>query len=632
MTEYTPDLFPYDPRKTQPDIMASVNDCLKRGKHLIYQASTGSGKTICTLAPVIEYASINDKRVLYLTRTNSQQKQVIHELRDIGGFYGIGMQGRNNTCLLALNDPKLSRGTSDELSKYCSDRKKEVIQQIGQGNDNFSCPYYSGLIQHNEEELYHWARKEVPTVDEFLAVCAEKSICAYELSKILAQDAILVTAPYVYFFNTFIRSRLLEWMGVEMGDLIVVIDEAHNLPDFARELASGELRTVTLERAISESEEFGDPELEGDLTISQLTRLLKDILLDTVDEFIVEEDGLIPPNQVSTELLHTLGINTNQLKAIIKDLKIQGEVVQQRRRDEKKLSRSYIHSLADFLYFWISMDRGEYVKLVNGGANPGLEGFCLDPARVTESLNYCHASIHQSGTLDPIDEYRDSIGLPFDTELKIFPSPFPKENKVTFYVSGLSTQYEALNRDDKMVTDIIKQLKDIISSVERNIIVFFPSYRLMDDIGLPAVERCKEVYVEAQGMSQPDLMGMVNEFKEKGGVLLSVIGGRISEGMDFPGEELEVAIVVGIPYPKPTARQRGLQHYYDLKFGKGWDYTVKAPAVRKLLQATGRLVRSEEDLGAAVILDERAAHFRQYIEDLKLTADVSHSVNSFFIK
>ncbi len=133
-------------------------------------------------------------------------------------------------------------------------------------------------------------------------------------------------------------------------------------------------------------------------------------------------------------------------------------------------------------------------------------------------------------------------------------------------------------------------------------------------------------------MSQPDLMGMVNEFKENGGVLLSVIGGRISEGMDFPGEELEVAIVVGIPYPKPTARQRGLQHYYDLKFGKGWDYTVKAPAVRKLLQATGRLVRSEEDLGAAVILDERAAHFRQYIEDLKLTADVSRSVNDFFIK
>ncbi len=630
MSYQIPKIFPYEPRKAQAEMMTSVEDCLKKGKHLVYQASTGSGKTICTLAPVLEYASINDKRILYLTRTNSQQKQVLNELREIGGFYGLGMQGRNNTCLLAFDDEELLRGTADELSKYCSDRKKEVIEQIGMDKEKFSCPYYAGLVQHGHDDLYIWARDNVPTVDDLLGICKQKGICTYELSKILAKDAILVTAPYVYFFVPFIRQRLLEWMDVDMADLIVVIDEAHNLPDYARELASAELRTVTLERATSESEEFGDPEIGEGLSVSKLARLVKDILLDTVDEFIVEEDGLIPPNQVSTELLHTLGINTNQLKGLIKDLKIQGEVVQQRRRDQKKLPRSYIHSLANFLYFWISMDRGEYVKLVTGGSNPGLEGFCLDPARVTESLNYCHASVHQSGTLEPLEEYRDSIGLPFDTELKIFPPPFPKENKVTFYVSGLTTQYEAMNRDDVMSNEIIAVLKDILHSVERNTIVFFPSYRLLDDVGLSAVEGHKKIYVEAQGMSQPDLMGMVHEFKEQGGVLLSVIGGRISEGMDFPGGELEVAVVVGIPYPKPTARQRGLQHYYDLKFGKGWEYTVKAPAVRKLLQATGRLVRSEKDIGAAVVLDERVVHFRPYIDDLKLTDDASRDVKGFF--
>lgn len=610
--------------------MASIKECLARGKHLLYQGTTGSGKTICTLAPVLEFAAREKKRIVYLTRTNSQQKQVIRELRNIGGFYGIGMQGRNNTCLLALNDEELAKGNADELSKYCSDRKKEVISQIGEGKKNFSCPYYAGLLQCDLDELRDRVKKDVPTVDEFLDICSENGFCAYELSKILARHAVLVTAPYVYFFMPFIRRRLLEWMEVEMGDLIVVVDEAHNLPDYARELASAELRTVTLERATDESDEFGDPRIDEKLSINGLVRSLKTILLDTVDEFIVDEDGLIPPNQVRSELLHTLGVNSNQLGGFIKDMKLQGEIVQQRRRDDKKLPRSYIHAVAEFLSFWMSMDRAEYIKLVNGGANPGLEGYCLDPARITESLNYCYASIHQSGTLEPMDEYKDSIGLPFDTELKKFPSPFPKENKTSFYVRGVTTQYEAINRDKTMISKLRTYLSDIIAKVDRNIIVFFPSYRLLDDIGIPAVDGNCKVYVEAQGMSQPDLMGMVDEFKERGGVLLSVIGGRISEGMDFPGKELEVAVVVGIPYPKPTAKQRGLQHYYDLKFGKGWDYTVKAPAVRKVLQATGRLVRSEDDLGAAVIVDERAVHFKPYLSELRLVEEPSREVNKFF--
>lgn len=630
MAEYIPRSFPYEPRKNQVEIMGAVKDCLERRKHLVYQASTGSGKTICTLAPVLEYAEKEGKRILYLTRTNSQQTQVIRELRNIGGFYGIGLQGRNHTCLLALGNEELEGGSADELSKYCSDRKKEVLSQLGEEKSRYSCDYYAGLLRCDMNVLKGELRRDVPTVDEFVDMCSGRGICAYELSRILARDAILVTAPYVYFFVTFIRRRLLEWMEAEMEDIIVVVDEAHNLPDYARELASAEMRTATLERAADEGMEFNDPNIGEGISMSKIIRLFKAILLDTVDEFVVDEDGLIPPNQVRSELLHSLGLNSNQLETLIKDMKIQGEIVQQRRRDEKKLPRSYINSMADFLSFWMSMDRSDYIKLVNGGANPGLEGFCLDPSRVTESLNYCHSSIHQSGTLEPMDEYLDSIGLPFDTERKNFPSPFPKDNKVNYYVRGVATQYEAINRDRSMIKQLRQYITDITSCVDRNTIIFFPSYRLLDEIGIPSVDRTEKVYVEAQGMSQPDLMAMVSQFKECGGVLMSVIGGRISEGMDFPGKELEVAVLVGIPYPKPTAKQRGLQHYYDMKFGKGWDYTVKAPAVRKILQATGRLVRSEDDLGVAVIVDERAVHFKPYLENLSLVEVPGEEVNRFF--
>jgi DNA excision repair protein ERCC-2 len=107
------------------------------------------------------------------------------------------------------------------------------------------------------------------------------------------------------------------------------------------------------------------------------------------------------------------------------------------------------------------------------------------------------------------------------------------------------------------------------------------------------------------------------------------MGGRISEGMDFPAEQLEIAILVGIPYPKPTARQRGLQNYYDHKFGKGFEYAVQAPAARKMLQAIGRLIRNENDRGVAIILDKRAPRFHRYIREMRESKDLLADIDTF---
>jgi len=99
--------------------------------------------------------------------------------------------------------------------------------------------------------------------------------------------------------------------------------------------------------------------------------------------------------------------------------------------------------------------------------------------------------------------------------------------------------------------------------------------------------------------------------------------------MDFPAEQLEIAVIVGIPYPKPTARQRGLQRYYDLKFRKGWEYTVEAPTARKLLQSIGRLIRTENDRGVAIILDKRAPRFKKFIKELYESKDPLNDIKNF---
>jgi DNA excision repair protein ERCC-2 len=192
--------------------------------------------------------------------------------------------------------------------------------------------------------------------------------------------------------------------------------------------------------------------------------------------------------------------------------------------------------------------------------------------------------------------------------------------------------------DTDMFSGILAKAEAVCRATSRNTAVFFPSHDLLElslSRDLPG-KVGRKVFIEERGLPQQELIETIDLFKEEGrrggdgAVLLSVIGGRVSEGIDFPDRELEVAVLVGIPYPKPTAKQKALQYYYDIKFGKGWDYTVKAPTARRMLQAIGRLIRGEKDRGVAVILDRRAAQFKEYLPGLKETTDPAKEVAEFW--
>ena len=139
----------------------------------------------------------------------------------------------------------------------------------------------------------------------------------------------------------------------------------------------------------------------------------------------------------------------------------------------------------------------------------------------------------------------------------------------------------------------------------------------------------REVYFERRGMPQSELMEQISDFLGKeGSVLFAVTGGRVSEGLDFPGRQLELAVIVGIPFAHPSAKQDALIGYCQNRFGNGWDMAVRVPAVRKMRQAIGRLIRSEGDRGMAVILDRRVASLDGL--DAKLTSDPVAEVRRFF--
>jgi DNA excision repair protein ERCC-2 len=163
---------------------------------------------------------------------------------------------------------------------------------------------------------------------------------------------------------------------------------------------------------------------------------------------------------------------------------------------------------------------------------------------------------------------------------------------------------------------------------------FLPSFDLMEKVlaaGLSA-SLPEGTVIESKRLSMGDLWKSLDGFKRgrRDGALLGVTGGRIAEGVDFPDDELEAVVVVGIPYPRPNARREALRTYVDQATGKGWEYCVDAPAQRQILQALGRLIRSENDRGIAVILDRRAPLFASALPGLEPIGDLASVARSFF--
>ncbi len=623
--------FPYSPRHGQERQVGLVSSACEERAHLVLESGTGTGKTVCALCGALEFCKARGKKLLYVTRTNSQQRQVMLELREIAerlNVFGVAVQGRKHMCPLAGTDKELSQGNPEELSKVCSERKAKVIR-----GDDEACRYYAATVSEDLQTVMRYSREELPTAEEFVAYCVDRGLCPYEICKMHVPAADIVAAPYIMFFDGFIRHALLDWMACTLQDIVLIVDEAHNLPWYARELESEMLGENALRLAEAEVDEFGDPEVAEGVSLRDFLMMTSEVLDSTVEEYLIDEDGIIPQSLLEEELMFRTRQTSLGLTGLLGQINQFGEMVRDHRRMAGRLPRSYVHGTAGFLTFWQKIDEEAYVKLITKYDTKAFEAYCLDASIACRPLAECHASVHMSGTLTPLDEYRDSIGLTRDARLERVPSPFPPENRLVLYSDDVTTKYEDMERDDRMTERIAEHISSIVSSIPSSTIVFYPSYAVMERISSRTRLSIggRRVMFERRDMGQGDFMRVVSDFKSTPGKALmhAIAGGRISEGIDFPGEELEVAVIAGIPYPKPTAKQRAFQHFCELRFGDGWERAVKAPTTRKLLQAIGRLIRSEEDRGVAVILDRRAVQFSQTI-GAKKSSSPSDDIRKFF--
>lgn len=599
--------FPYPFRPCQKAMVAFVRNGVERSCPVVMESGTGTGKTVSALSGAID-GMPDGCKVVFLTRTKSQHRQVAIECRSISRnrpIVSVAFQGRGpSTCPYIANRSELADGTPEELSVLCTGLKRDISPDGG-------CGYYKAICRESEELCLSYIRSCGPDPSEFVDFCTQIGVCPYEMVKRILPHADVVSAAYTVMFDPGVRMRFLEWMGVSEKETVIIVDEAHNLPSFLRESKSYRLTRNSLGLALKEAEASGDPDLGNGTKASNFVKTVITVLDSVIAESVApgDEDGLIPQGHLEELLMEASKSASSGLRSTIRRLGEVGSGIAGARLASGKLPRSHLRALARFMTQWMDTGGdGGYAYIAMGGDNPSLEAFCLDPSDAAVPLRTCRASVCMSGTLKPMLQFCNELGL-HGAEKEEFPSPFNPENLRILCVPDVSSEFEILRPSSEMFDRMTEYIINIANCVKVNTAVFFPSYRVMEMFlsGGLKEKLGRTVFCEEKGMSASELNNLIVGFRTThGSVLISVCGGRISEGIDFPGDEMELAILVGIPYGTPTARQEALRRYESGRFRNSWDIVYRTPAVRKMRQAIGRLIRSEKDRGIAVILDRRA--------------------------
>jgi DNA excision repair protein ERCC-2 len=605
---------------------------------------------------LVEHAESAGHRILYLVRTRAQELQVMRETATIGHrqerpVVALGLEGRSKRCFLLENDPEVKGATAEEHGKLCADRKRTTDRALrGEQplapprefpedgeidlTDLDGCPYYARVVGADVEALTETLRSRPMSPLEFEKLCRGENLCPYELSKRLLPRTTVVVAPYAFFFHPHVRRSLFGWMGCDASAVDLVVDEAHNLPEYLRDLTTVALPEESVRRARDEVAERGDFQLPNGPSATRFFDVVRAAVEELALALVRGDDALLPAGVFEEALQGAVGGTSHRLDTWLGALATWGENLREERRRERRVPRSWVHTVAITLLSWPKLAAPRYAKVVTRLPRPALEAFALDASEAARPILDCHVSVHMSSTLAPLAEYRDALGLDPRSRLLEVPSHFPRENCRFLYDPTVTTEPEELREDPRAIPRLADRVAKVLESLPVKTAVFFPSFELMRQVleaGLQS-QLPPNPFVEYARLPTSDLWRSVEGWKSDphSSVLLGVAGGRLAEGIDRPDEELGAVVLVGIPYPRPTAKRRALEEFLDTGHGRGVEYATRAPAERAIRQAFGRMIRSENDRGLAILLDRRAPSFSAVLPGLEPIHDLARLSREFY--
>ena len=617
-------IFPYtEVRDAQQDMIRECWRDMRAGKTLFAEAPTGIGKTIATLYPAVRcFGEGKCDKIFYLTAKNATRREAFAAVQKLNEaatpIRACVITARESACIC-----EAAKAGGNRLSTYCNP---------------VSCPFAKGYYDKVESVIFDLlsSGKTVFSGLDIRAAAKKWQVCPYELALDLSELCEVVICDYNYLFSPSVYLRRYFTEGIphtEGHRYIFLVDEAHNLPDRARDMYSGSLSLAEILAA-------------QDAMHAWESRIGTDLIFPTEDAGYDEEDKTAPRLK-SGSLDDLIGVLSRMSHTCAESMTVDNDGVRRGvnlDRNQPVVLCETARNLSTLCDRWLRRNQTHPLYPTVDGLATALRGFrtaadyydrrfstfvevegedvrvkltCLDPAGILRPiLQKAEARVLFSATLTPNDYFADILGGDRDSVLVNFESPFPRDHLCVAVCDEVSTRYEDRDSSYRRVMNYIAAT---ISAKRGNYLIYFPSYVYLDRVYALFRKRYPTVRTAVQkpGMTYAEREAFISSFTPDSKELLvgfCVLGGSFSEGVDLPGRCLIGTVIVGVGIPALSNERNIMRDYYDEtrdigegNGGEGYAYAYTYPGMNRVLQAAGRVIRRPEDFGVVVLLDDRYA-------------------------
>ena len=646
--------FPYVYRKGQKELAADVYKSIYHKKKLFLEAPTGTGKTLAVLYPSIKAVGEGlASYIFYLTAKNigaKACKDALELMREKGGLRlkSVHIMGKDRACLNSVT--------------HCNPDE---------------CAFARGHFDRVNQALYELlTTRDAFTREEIESISVRHEVCPYALARDLSEFSDCITCDYNYVFDASVALRHFFGEGKKTGGYLFLVDEAHNLVERARDMYSADMslrqlgHVKTLIRGIDRKLTSYLNALAGQLELleeehelsgrkcivregagdigdgaSRLTGRFLELMQEKRSR---ETDDMRYDDQMGGQMVLTDG-----LPALAEKADVINREGNNNKRKADRFSDEVIEFYFELLHFIDVYDRLDkryriYTEITDSG-DMRLKLLCVDPSHnLAEYLAYGRSAVFFSATLLPVTYYMDLLAGSRDDYTVYASSIFDPSRLGVFIDTAVTSRYA--RRGAEEYRRIAEHIRGITGCRRGNYMIFLPSYSFLENVFKEYSEMIvageEETWPDSavcicqrEKMSDKDREEFLGEFgKERGGVIgFCVMGGLFSEGIDLTGEKLIGAIIVGTGLPQISNEKDILKKYFDDNGRDGFDYAMKIPGMNKVLQAAGRVIRTENDTGVIALLDERfdkPDHRRMYPREwkriIKITEGEYNPVEDFW--
>ena len=613
-------------RSSQSEMIADGVRALTSGGFLLAAAPTGIGKTAAALASALHssfdnHISPDRANIIFMTGRQSQHKIVVDTVRKINNRIPDGFPK------ISLVDIIGREGMCDHVDKMTG-----------------KCDCEDGVVEESRKSRRADLRKKLledpQHVDWTVKYGRARKICPWASARLAAGHADIIVCDYNHVFVENVRESSLPAMGIELENSILIVDEAHNLPDRIRSGLERRITDQVFRRALDNIAEYkGNLQRRDEsLDIGESNELLR--ARDLEKQIIALQEPMTEWfERLKSENNNTRGddlrISSNELLDVISK-STQGvldeeetteiarvsdmidrlfSVIIDEEEDSEDEEQNDCTRIAEILEICIRYRNSPAFALVfdHSLEQPRLTSHLLDPSLVGEEIfETCRGAILMSGTLFPPEMYSEVLGVPSEkSSCRIYSSDFPIANRPVLIANDVTSKFTERETSMSLIGEHVRA---VIENTKGNVAIFAPSYSMLERVHSDFENlgwSRKRIIKEEQRMSKRRVEGMIStlyEQKDMGGVaIFGVLNGKLSEGVDYSDNILDALVCIGLPMAPPSAKQDALMEYFTDKFdrSRAWKYVSLQPAVNSVLQALGRPIRKKEDRAIIVLLEKR---------------------------